>query len=88
MRHQLHLLIFAACAIGAFSSCAGYRLGVSKPAALAKVKNIHDQLLAGNLTALDILLCSYASPDFVERGTKIKKQTQSKFAKHTLETLL
>ena len=41
--------------------------------AAAKVQNIHDQLLAGNLTALDILLCSYTSPDFVEHGTKIKK---------------
>jgi hypothetical protein len=41
MRHQLQRLIFAACVIGTFNSCAGYRLGVSKPAALAKVKNIH-----------------------------------------------
>jgi hypothetical protein len=41
MRPQLQRLIFAACAIGAFNSCAGYRLGVSKPTALAKVKNIH-----------------------------------------------
>jgi hypothetical protein len=41
MRHQLQRLIFAACAVGAFSSCAGYRLGVSKPPAMVKVKNIH-----------------------------------------------
>jgi hypothetical protein len=41
MRHQLQRLIFAACVIGTFNSCAGYRLGVSKPTALAKVKNIH-----------------------------------------------
>jgi hypothetical protein len=41
MRHQLQRLIFAACVIGTLNSCAGYRLGVSKPTALAKVKNIH-----------------------------------------------
>ena len=43
--------------------------------AAAKVKKMHDQLLAGNLTALDILLCSYTAPDFVECGTQIKKPT-------------
>lgn len=41
--------------------------------AAAKVQKIHDELLAGNMTALDILLCSYTAPDFVERGTQIKK---------------
>jgi hypothetical protein len=41
MRHHLHLLIVAAFASLALSSCAGYRLGVNKPVALAKVKNIH-----------------------------------------------
>ena len=43
--------------------------------AAGKVQKIHDELLAGNMTALDILLCSYTAPDFViERGTQqIKK---------------
>ncbi len=41
MRHQLQMLILAVFAVGALSSCAGYRLGVKKPPELAKVKNIH-----------------------------------------------
>jgi hypothetical protein len=41
MRHYFQLLFFAVFAIGAFSSCAGYRLGVNKPPALTKVKKIH-----------------------------------------------
>jgi|694.fasta_scaffold118639_1 hypothetical protein len=56
--------------------------------AAAKVQNIHDQLLAGNLTALDILLCSYTSPDFVEHGTKIKKPTDLTKAEYLNEVKL
>ncbi|MEY5012632.1 MAG: hypothetical protein RLY69_347 [Verrucomicrobiota bacterium] len=41
MRHFFHLLIVTAFASVVLSSCAGYRLGVNKPAALAGVKNIH-----------------------------------------------
>ena len=46
---------------------------VDAPEAATKVKKIHDLLVAGNITALDILLCSYTAPDFMEHGTKIKK---------------
>ena len=41
MMRSLHLTFFTVLAAFACSSCVGYRLGVNKPLALAKVKNIH-----------------------------------------------
>lgn len=43
--------------------------------AAIKLKKIHEHLTTGNMTALDILLCSYTAPDFMENGTKVKQPT-------------
>ena len=55
---------------------------VDAPEAANKVKKIHELLVAGNITALDILLCSYTAPDFMEHGTKIKKPTDMTRARY------
>lgn len=41
MMRSIHLIFLSALVAFACSSCAGYRLGVNKPPALIKVKNIH-----------------------------------------------
>lgn len=41
MMRSIHLTLFSAFIAFACASCAGYRLGVNKPPAMAKVKNIH-----------------------------------------------
>jgi hypothetical protein len=41
MMRSVHLFLATALVAVICSSCAGYRLGVNKPPALAKVKNIH-----------------------------------------------
>jgi len=46
MRQQVQRLILAIFFIGALGSCAGYRLGVNKPVAMTKVKNIHVPMFA------------------------------------------